>query len=56
MNWRGANEKGGKVALPDWEHIALNGRKVYVAFDSDVMLKPQVHKALRRLKAFLEKR
>jgi hypothetical protein len=55
-NWRGTNDKGGKVALPEWEDVALNGRKVYVVFDSDVMLKPGVHEAMRRLKAFLESR
>ncbi len=53
-NWRGANERGGKVALPEWESIALNDRQVYVVFDSDVMAKPQVHGALARLKGFLE--
>jgi hypothetical protein len=53
-NWRGTNEHGGKVALPEWDLIALNGRQVYIVFDSDVMLKPQVHAALERLKNFLE--
>jgi hypothetical protein len=55
-SWRGTNEQGGKTALPEWEHIALNDRKVYIVFDSDVMLKSQVHAALARLKAFLEVR
>jgi hypothetical protein len=55
-NWRGTNEHGGKTALADWEVIALNGRKVYICFDSDVMVKKQVHQALVRLKAFLESR
>jgi putative DNA primase/helicase len=55
-NWRGANEDGGKVALADWEFVALNDRQVFVVFDSDVMLKPEVHGALSRLKAFLESR
>lgn len=55
-NWRGTNEKGGKTALPDWESIALNGRKVYVAFDSDVMEKSEVRGALTRLQAFLASR
>ncbi len=55
-NWRGANEKGGKTLLPDWNYVALNGRQVYVVFDSDVMLKPGVHKALVGLKAVLEGR
>jgi len=55
-NFRGTNEFGGKTALPDWEHIALNGREVFICFDSDVMLKPQVHSALGRLARFLELR
>ena len=55
-NWRGTNGRGGKTALPEWEHVALNGRKVYVVFDSDVMEKREVHAALRRLKGFLESR
>jgi len=54
--FRGTNEHGGKVALADWESIALNGRTVYVVFDSDVMVKPEVHRALIRLKVFLERR
>jgi Domain of unknown function (DUF3854) len=56
-NWRGTNEHGGKTALPDWEAIALNNdRKVYIAFDNDVMEKEAVSKALKRLKEFLESR
>lgn len=55
-NWRGTNEHGGKTALPEWERVALNGRKVYIVFDSDVMEKREVYAALRRLKGFLESR
>jgi hypothetical protein len=55
-NWRGTNEHGGKVALPDWEMIALNGRTTYLVYDSDALTNPQVHKALARLKEFLELR
>jgi hypothetical protein len=55
-NWRGTNEYGGKTALADWDYIALNGRQVYIVYDSDVMLNPQVHAALARLKSFLEAR
>lgn len=51
--WRGTNALGGKMALPDWEAIALNGRDVVVAFDSDVMTKASVRSALERLAAFL---
>ena len=55
-NWRGTNSAGGTTALSDWEYVALNGRQVYVVFDSDVMTKPEVHRALARLKSFLEGR
>ena len=54
--WRCTNGAGGKTALPDWESIALNDRKVYLVFDSDAMEKKEVHLALVRLKAFLESR
>lgn len=54
--WRGTNTHGGKTALPDWAMIALNGRAVYVAFDSDVMDKAPVALALRSLGAFLGSR
>ena len=39
--------------LPCWEHVALEGRVVNVAFDSDVLLKPEVQLALERLCEFL---
>lgn len=55
-NFRGTNEHGGKAALADWELVALNGRPVFIVFDSDVMQKPSVHGALVRLKGFLETR
>lgn len=55
-NWRGSNIQGGKTALPDWERVALNERQVFLCFDSDVMIKPQVHHSLARLMPFLQKR
>lgn len=55
-SWRGTNDDGGKTALPDWEYVALNGRQVYIGFDSDVMLNPHVHEAMRRLAGLLEHR
>jgi hypothetical protein len=53
-NWRGTNEGGGKLVLPDWDGIALNDRKIYLAFDSDVTTKNSVQAALQRLAAFLK--
>jgi hypothetical protein len=55
-NWRGTNGLGGKTALPEWEAVALAGRAVCLAFDSDVMTKPAVYLALERLGAFLAAR
>lgn len=31
--WRGTNARGGKTALPDWEYVALNERRIYIVFD-----------------------
>jgi Domain of unknown function (DUF3854) len=53
-NWRGSNATGGKVALPDWHDVALNGRRVVLAFDSDATSKPAVSKALAELASYLE--
>jgi hypothetical protein len=55
-NWRGRNDLGGLTALADWELVALKGRDVRVVFDSDVMRKPEVQQALKRLTAFLQNR
>ncbi len=52
-SWRGSNPRGGKVAVPDWHDIALNDRRVVLAFDSDVTTKPAVRKALSELAGYL---
>jgi P4 family phage/plasmid primase-like protien len=54
--FKGTNEHGGKVILPDWQYVALNGRVVYVVFDSDIYFKPEVEHALRALYRFLRDR
>src|SRR5262249_42704840 len=51
--FRGTNEHGGKVILPDWQHVALNDRLVYVVFDSDLYQKPNVAAALKALYTLL---
>jgi hypothetical protein len=53
-NFRGKNELGGYTTLPDWDHVALKGRNVYVVYDSDIVVKPSVYKSLVRLKGILE--
>lgn len=56
FGWRGSNSNGGKTVLPDFGLIALNGRRVILAFDSDAMAKREVHQALAGLAAVLEMR
>lgn len=55
-NWRGTNEKGGRTALPDFESIALNGRRVYLVPDSDALSRYDLYAAVARWKALLESR
>lgn len=56
-NWRGRNVDSGLTALADWDYIAFNtDRPISIVYDSDVMRKPAVYKALVRLKTFLEGR
>jgi hypothetical protein len=57
-NWRGTNPKGGKCALPELDLIAWkdrddNPRTVYLVFDSDIMQKIPVYRALERLRELL---
>ena len=51
--WRGTNEQGGKVVLPDWQSVAIDGREVRIVFDSDVIEKPDVAAALHHLSQWL---
>jgi hypothetical protein len=54
--WRGTNEKKGKTVLPDWHEIAIEGRNIRLAFDSDCVTNPDVEKALRGLARWLTSR
>ena len=54
--WKGTNENGGKVIVADLDHIAFNGRRVYLCFDSDTWTNPQVEAALMRLAQILKLR
>src|SRR5215217_4479209 len=46
----------GWRVLEDWEDVKLYGREVVIAFDADVMVNPNVQKALQGLAAFLQER
>lgn len=48
-NFKGKNDFGGVTLLADFDLIAWNGRTVNIVFDSDVMTKAPVRKALERL-------
>jgi Protein of unknown function (DUF3631)/Domain of unknown function (DUF3854) len=52
-SWRGKNNSGGKLAVGDWHDIALNDRRVILAFDGDVARKPEVRRALSALADYL---
>ena len=52
----GKNDMGGVSLLADWDHIALNGRTVYLTFDSDIVTKAPVKKALERLGEHLQRK
>jgi predicted P-loop ATPase len=54
--FRGTNEHGGKVILPDWDQVALNDRLIYVVYDSDIYTKPNVQSALDALYRLLRSR
>ena len=43
-NWMHTNSAGGKMAIPDWYDVALNGRRVILAYDGDVARKESVRR------------
>jgi hypothetical protein len=54
--FKGKNDSGGITILSDWDYVALRGRTVYLAFDSDIMTKAPVQKALLRLSEHLSRK
>lgn len=52
--WCRKDGNGKRAPLPDWDEIDLDGRKVFIAFDSDVTEKKEVQLALRGLVEFLK--
>jgi hypothetical protein len=55
-NFKAKNQYGGVTFLSDFDYIAWNGRTVNIVFDSDVMTKPEVRKALDRLTEHLQRK
>jgi hypothetical protein len=52
-SWIGKGDNGGKVALSEWRDLALNDRRVILAFDGDVARKESVQKAMHALACYL---
>ena len=55
-NFKGENEFKGVTFLADFDYIALKGREVRICFDSDLMHKSEVRKAMERLTEHLERK
>ena len=54
--FKGKNQFGGITFLTDWDYIALKGRTVYLAFDSDIVTKEPVRKALEHIGEHLKRK
>jgi hypothetical protein len=54
--FKGKNEFGAITLLSDWDRIAIKDRLVYLAFDSDVIAKEMVRKALEHLGEHLSRK
>jgi P4 family phage/plasmid primase-like protien len=52
----GGKAEPGHPILNDWEHVALNGRQVKIAYDSTTRHNPDEMQALHQHTAFLKKR
>lgn len=54
--FKGKNEFGAITLLSDWDRIAIKDRLIYLAFDSDVISKEMVRKALEHLGEHLNRK
>jgi len=54
--FKGKNQFGGITFLTDWDYIAMRNRMVYLAFDSDIVTKDPVRKALERIGEHLKRK
>jgi hypothetical protein len=55
-NFKGKNVFGGVTFSNDWDYIALKGRELVIAYDSDLMTKPAVRRAFERLTEHLRRK
>ncbi len=54
--FKGKSDAGGTALLADFDLLAWQGRRVQIAFDSDIVDKPQVRQAMERLREHVERR
>jgi len=54
--FKGKNQFGGITFLVDWDYVALRNRTVYLAFDSDIVTKEPVRKALEYIGEHLKRK
>ncbi|MBN2238816.1 MAG: DUF3854 domain-containing protein [Dehalococcoidales bacterium] len=54
--FKGKNQFGGITFLADWDYVAVRNRTVYLAFDSDIVSKDPVRKALEHLAEHLKRK
>lgn len=54
--FKGKNPMGGITVLADFDSIALKGRRIIIAYDSDVSTKPEVKQAMERLGEHLRRK
>ncbi|MFC1930650.1 DUF3854 domain-containing protein [Chloroflexota bacterium] len=54
--FKGKNQFGGITFLTDWDYIAMKNRIVYLAFDSDIVTKELVRKALEHIGEHLKRK
>ncbi|MCL0065768.1 DUF3854 domain-containing protein [Dehalococcoidia bacterium] len=53
--FRGRNVYGGITSLSEWQSIDIKSkRQIYIAFDSDIITKPQVQQAMNTLGRWLQ--
>lgn len=52
-NWITTAKAGSRMALPEWHDVALNQRRVIIAFDGDIARKEPIQKAASALSQYL---
>jgi len=54
--FKGRNVFGGITLLAEFDLVSLNNRNVFIAYDSDIVTKHEVYRAMKQLKVHLERK